>query len=160
MTLSIERIAPLRTRFSCPEIAAMEGVKPDYIRRVFCKHGIKDPHGEQRGKNRRLALKFRGWGWTHREIAEQLEMSPDAVRMMLRRMRGKRWVQLSLWPEDAFRVQPKPSKGSQVMRVVHRQDPNQLSLFEGDAFGPGFPLQSFAEYGSGISASIRIARVA
>lgn len=71
------------------------------------------------------------------ELYHGWKVTPDAVRMVIARLKkGRRWVQLALWPDSAFRVAAPP------MRCVHharRTKPNGVQLCL-DLFNEGLAI--------------------
>lgn len=131
MRLTPERAQVYYRTMTTERLALKYGKTPMAMRQWLHREGIRDPKRSRRERIVRLVVKFsKDFGWGVSEIAEQLGMSRSDVKRVLRKVFGA-VRQLSLWSEDAFRVNP--------VRIVHvRQskpvsyapDPNQMSLLD------------------------------
>lgn len=87
------------------------------VRAAFSRVGIVDTKGypKDQDKAKRLTRKFRSWGWSVFDIAEQLCVHPHWVRDVLR-CEPLEWIQTALWPLEEVRA----PKVEHVLRIVHR----------------------------------------
>lgn len=100
------------------------------VRSALMRNGVADSKRmpSDIAKAHRLIRKFRSWGWSVYDIAEQLSTWAYWVKSACRAMEWE-WVQLDLWPSDQFKVPAPP------LRIVHRSTASrsrpcvQLELF-------------------------------
>lgn len=117
---------------SVSQCATQYGVRYGTMAAVFSRYGIASLEEQRLEKDRRLARKFAGWGWSVNEIAEQLHRSECFVRKALK-AQAVAGIQLALWSNELFRIPapllivvPKDRKRKSAQQCV------QLSLFDGD----------------------------
>lgn len=127
----LQQVEELYRTKTTAEIAAIFGTTPANMRSLVSRYGIRDPKQKEKEKNRRLALKFFHKGWSYADIAEQLEKSIAAVRMIIKRAQPKKreWVQGVLFEVPAI-GEPKQAPKMRVVHVREQMDPAQLSLFD------------------------------
>lgn len=127
---AVEQAATLyQNGHTAGECAARMKISAANMRKVFSLYGVPSPETLRNEKDRRLALKFTGFGWSIHEIAEQLDRPVGFVRRALNRAT---YTQLTLWPDTEFRVPAPPP------RIAHWSGPKrsivcvQLRLDFGD----------------------------
>ena len=123
-----DRVKAEYQHMTTDELAMRYGKTPQAMRQWLHREGIECPRLTQSKRTNALILKLWPRGTTE-EIAEYVGLRPSLVRRRYARLtRVLRWVQLALWPADAFKIDAPP------MRIVHiaprssRPDCVQLSL--------------------------------
>ncbi len=131
-----DRVKVYYRHMTTDELAMRYGKTPQAMRQWLHREGLKDPKTPDYRNNRIKAVKLRArYGWSIRDIAEQLETRPKAIARVFRKRDFVRSVcvklfrQLAFWPADAFKIDAPP------MRIVHSARPKvhgpsgQLELF-------------------------------
>lgn len=123
-----DRVKVYYRHLNSDELAIKYGKTPQAMRQWLHREGIECPRLTQSKRTNALILKLWPRGTTE-EIAEYVGLRPSLVRRRYARLaRVLRWVQLALWPADAFKIDAPP------MRIVHiaprssRPDCVQLDL--------------------------------
>lgn len=134
MIMTLPKMLPDRVKvyyrhLNSDELAIKYGKTPQAMRQWLHREGIECPRLTQSKRTNALILKLWPRGTTE-EIAEYVGLRPSLVRRRYARLtRVLRWVQLALWPADAFKIDAPP------MRIVHSARPKvhgpsgQLELF-------------------------------
>lgn len=83
--LNLESIAGMWASMTSRELAHLLGMTPVALRSRMSRHGVRCPRSIEAERRRRVILKLHRMGWGAAAIADQMESTPIAVRMVIRR---------------------------------------------------------------------------